>query len=568
METESAFDRLVADLSLEERQELLRRITTLATVSDAPLFRSEELPPTVDLERRYREASFLLKIYLSFLSIFKGKDPRALFETRLIERIGGSIESAAPGLYDRRRATLLEGFAAELEILKVSSRFFYEALDGSVSRDKGAFFSFLGSLEFGDIHAKILLEADPYAYGAVNSQASDSDVRQVVFHALEEILASIDEEQRRAMYRNVRSLQCLKDLSSFLFDRALSTFSFSPRDEGRICPAYILQDQLRQLADILYSLDFPPSKPLLESLFVFDLQDRVGEAGFDLDEEAKALMVKAEESLATIRQFNRKVPLTAIVRCASRDLAFVPKATTGGEDWFAVYRDYWRKRVEERYASFVRDRKRETLSDALARYFKGKNTPVLTGVSYDEGDGGIPLRTAFSLSFLSGFFRYVFLDEVNKPLKTILIDGEFYKKDNRLEFNDAYNELLKLGDEISALETRLSPNGEYGKSYAQARDEVISISVKRRKLRTIADEADEDGRSIVLRAAKSLRSLSAVLGGALNGEAGGRYDSLSNLGALGGFSKSGFMAGLRNSLQKIDKAVQLLGEIESVEIGR
>lgn len=566
MDALGTFDRLVAELSLGERRELFRKLEALNVVSTAPLFRQDELPEEVFVERKYREASWFFRTYLQILSIFSGKPPLKLFEDRLIARLGSAVAVQHPGLFDARRNLLLGGMHAELQSLKESARFFYDALDGSVVRDKGAFFAFLASLEMDFIHRRLATETDPFVFAAGNSQALEADIRNALNRNLESILESIDEQQRKVMYRNVRSLLCLKELAAFLFDRTLTPFSGV--GDARTCPAYLLVDQLMVLNDILYSMDFPPSMSLLESLFIFDLQDRVGTDGFDLEAETKKLVVRAEEALTRIRQFNQRVPLTAILRCASRNLSYLPSVITGGEDWFATYRDFWRKRLEERFGAFVKEHRREQLAESLAVFFGGKPIPRLRNAFSSENTGGFPVKSSFLLSFLVGFYRYVFSDEVNRILKVLLLDGEFYKKDNRVEFTDAYNELLKLNDTIEAFDRKIAPTGDLGSRYDFAGKEMIALPIKRRKFFALQQEANEESAGIVERAGKALRSLQGVLGGVLHGESGGRYDTLSNLGALSGRGSTVFISSLRNALQKIEKAVQMLGEIESVESGR
>jgi hypothetical protein len=565
MDTVGTFDRLAAELTLEERRDLLRKLESQAIVSDAPLFASAELPETVSIENRFRESPLLLRLYLRLLSFFRRKSPLKLFEERMIARLGTMIQIRSPGLFDHRRNLLLNRMHEELLSLKESSRFFYEALDGSMVRDKGAFFAFLASLEFDVLHRRLQTETDPHTYAAGNSLATEAEIRQAAHKALESILASLDESQRAAMYRNVRSLLCLKELASFLFDRTLS--AFSGVGDRMSCPAYLLTDQLMLLNDILYSLEFPPSLSLLESLFVFDLQDRLGSEDFQLVEETRKLVSRAEEALSRIRQFNQRVPLTAVIRCTSRNLAYLPSHVPGGEDWFAVYREYWRKRIDEKFALFVRDRRKVQLEQSLGSFFASKPLPHPDYFQPAPGEGP-GIRNAFVLIFFAAFYRYVFAEEINKALKVVLLEGEFYKKENRVEFTDSYNELLKLGDAIQALDKKLSPTGDLGMRYDAARKEIIALPLKRRKLASIQQEADSEALGIAERATRALRTLSSVMGGILDVEGGGRYDTLSNIGNLSGRGTGTFISSLRNALQKIEKTLQMLGEIESLEPGR
>lgn len=567
MDAVGTFDRLVAELSVGERRELFRKLESSAPLSMTPLFREEELPERVELEHRYRDAPLLLRLFIRVLCLFKGRPPLKVFEDHLIAKIGTAIEARYPGLFDRRRTLLTAGFREELESLKYGARIFYDALDAGLVRDKGSFFAFLASFELEGVHKRLIAESDPYACASVESSATESEVRQAIYRAVDTILASIDDEERAVMYRNVRSLFCLRELSSFLYDRAIGSFSGTLSEAS--CPAYLLADQLTALNDILRSFDAPPSMRLLESLFIFEAQDRLGSPDFDLVQETKKRLSLAEDALTRIRLFNQRVPLTAILRCVSRNVSYLPSVITGGEDWFVIYRDFWKKRTEDLFASFVKDRRRGQLEETLTNLFGGRPFPTLRNAQSSASPDSVPVRLAFSLGFLLGFAKYVFLEDVNRPLKTLLIDGEFYKKDNRLEFTDSYNELLKLGDAITAFDAKLAVGGEYGQRYDQTKKEIVALPLKRRKNQALLQEVDAEGAAIVDRAGRAFRSLSAVIGGILHGEVGGKYDSLSNLGLLAGrMGNSAFISSLRNALQKIDKAVQILGEIESVESGR
>jgi len=78
-------------------------------------------------------------------------------------------------------------------------------------------------------------------------------------------------------------------------------------------------------------------------------------------------------------------------------------------------------------------------------------------------------------------------------------------------------------------------------------------------------EASDEAAEIIDRAGKALKSLVTVIGGILKGEAGGRYDSLVNLGSLAGRSGA-YLASLKNVHQKLEKALNLLTEISKENI--
>ncbi len=564
MAESETFRRLAAELSLEERRELLARLNSYAVLSKEVLFHEEDVPPTVDSSQQYRQAPWYYKLFLFLLSLISGKKPAELFEDRLIAKLGASIETHAPGVFDCRQNLLLSGFREELESLKEGARFFYEALDVGLNRDKGAFFAFLASLEMDFVHRRLTVETDPETIFQANSSYSAGDVRQFAQRTMEEIFQTIQEDERRRMYRDARSLHCLKELSSFLYDRFLSAFTYDGAYKAPVAPAYVVLDQMKALNDILYSLQEPPTMPLLETLFVFQFQEHSKEDSNDLSSETRILLNRAEEALGRIRQFNKRIPLTAIIRCVSRDLGYLPRPITGGEDWFVVYRDYWKHQLEEKFSLFVQNRRRADLMENFKEYFKGMIIKPLLYVSSETNPEGIPLKNTFALSFLQAFSQYIFLPTLNRVLKPILIDGEFYKKENRAEFTEAYNELLKLGDTITSFEQNLSPTGDLGKRYDMAKSEITSLPLKRKKIQSIVQEASDEVASIVGRASKAFRSMVAVLGGILHGEAQGKYDSLANLNALSGRSGS-YLNQLKDAYYRFEKALQILTEIQEIE---
>jgi hypothetical protein len=419
----------------------------------------------------------------------------------------------------------------------------------------------------GEIHQRLSAETDPNLAAEKNPDASEQDLRQLAFKAMEDNIAAVTEEQRNLMYMDTRALHCLKELSSFLFDRVIMAFSFEPSIPGQICAAHVVKDQLLVLNNILYSLKEIPSMTLLESLFIFLLQERVGEANFDINREIRDLLDKAESAITAIRNFNRQVPLTLILRCACRDTALSPRAVSGGEDWFVVYRDYWKRHVEMRLTEYMRQRRHRDLTNSFRYFLKGTNLKVLGNVVSESNPDGLPINGAFSLSFLLTFYSVVFMNDINRVIRPILIDGEFYKRENRTEFTEAYNELIKLEDVIKKFEAEISPSGDYGKRYAHARSDMTSLPVKRRKIQMVLEDASGEAVRIIDQAKDAINSMINVLSGILKKDASAKYDTLSNMSSLAG-KGSAFAAGVADSVQKFQKTLQLLKDIDMMEIGR
>ncbi len=258
MSESSTFDRLVSRLSDEERRDLLTRIRSNAEVSEEPLFRPEAVAePAVDYAVRYRELNPLSRFVIIIRKIFTGRSRDDLVKDIILKGIARKIELGGPGLVSHTRRVFLERMLDELRSLKDAARFFYDVLDRTIEKDKGAFFAFLASLELEEANQRLLTETNPFTYSQTNSLATEPEVRSAVLSAFEDIMASLPEESRRRMYVNVRSLTFLKRLAGFLYDRLFSCFD--PTAAGTMeSPFVTVREHMADLADVLYSMASPP----------------------------------------------------------------------------------------------------------------------------------------------------------------------------------------------------------------------------------------------------------------------------------------------------------------------
>jgi len=580
-----SLEKLVSALPIEERHNLLEKLKSQSNFSGRLLYGEENEESFYDdIETEFSKLPWYSHLWYLLLGFFKSRAPIKIFEENQLSMLGNRIEEKAPGLYDYQKGMLLQPFHRQLAKLKEAAHFFYSALDSSVNRDRGAFFAFLGSLEMPEVHRVLQSDANPIVIGKAHPEMPESELRQAAFKVMDDAFAMITEEKRNTMYTNARSLFCLKELSSFLYDRILMAFStnsaflydrilmaFSTNasGNGETCSAGIVRDLLITLNNILLSLKTVPPMTLLESLFIFILQEKSGEQGFDINRESRLLLSKAEESLAVIQDFNNHVPLTLLLRCCTRNLALTPHELSGGEDWHAVYRDYWRKRIEFFYAEYLKGHRQKVLAESFGIFLKGKSLKVLGNIQTEATPDGIPIKGVFALSFLYTFYSAVFMPDINTILRPILIEGDFLKKENRTEFAEGYNNLIELEDKIKKFEQDISRSGEYGKRYTQARLDMSSLPIplKRRKIQTVIDEAEEEARSIVEQTKTASYTMINILNGILGKDSRGKYFPLTNLSKVVG-KEAQFIVGINDTIQKLQLVIKFLDDIEIMENGR
>jgi hypothetical protein len=567
MAEDKTLNRLVSELTLDERQNLLEKLKAQSNLSGDLLYEVKEESPSAKIDEQYAKLPWYYRLFYFILSFFESKPPIKVFEDGQVGKLGREINTRAPDLYDYQRAYLLPEFFKLISDLKEGARFFFTALDAGFNRDKGGFYAFLGSLEMGEVHLRLQTETDPNVIAEKHPDASEADLRQMAFRVMEDAFAGITEAHRNTMYYNTRSLHCLKELSSFLFDRIIMAFGFEPSASGQVCSINVVREMLASLNNILFSLRTPPPPALLESLFIFLLQEKSGEPGFDISREMRSLLTRAENALVTIRTFNAQAPLTLLLRCANRDMTLAPQEISGGEDWFLVYREYWKRHIEMLFTEYMRFRRHRDLLNSFRYFLKGANLKVLDNVVSDANPDGLPISEAMSLSFLLTFYTAVFMSDINKILRPILIDGEFYKRENRTEFTESYNELIKLEDEIKKFEMNISPSGDYGKRYTQARQDMSSLPVKRRKIQLVLEDASKEAKKIIEHTRMAIRIMINVLNGIVTKDLSGKYDGLGNLSHLSGKGPA-FLNGIAESIQKFQKTLQLLDDIDAMESGR
>jgi hypothetical protein len=567
MAADKNLDRLVSELTLEERQNLLEKLKAQSNLSGGLLYEVKEEGPSVKIDEQYTQLPWYYRLFYFILSFFESKPPLKVFEDSRVGKLGREINLRSPELYDYQRSYLLPEFFKLITDLKEGARFFFTALDAGFNRDKGSFYAFLGSLEMEDIHRRLQTGTDPQVIAEKFPSASEAELRQMALREMEDAFAGITDAHRSAMYHNTRSLYCLKELSSFLFDRIIMAFEFEPAVSGQVCSINVVREMLNTLNNILFSLRAPPPLALLESLFIFLLQEKAGEPDFDINREMRNLLARAENSLVTIRTFNTQVPLTLMLRCANRDMTLSPQEISGGEDWFLVYREYWKRHIEMWFVEYMRSRRHRDLLNSFRYFLKGANLKVLDNVVSDANPEGLPIPEALGLSFLLTFYSAVYMNDINKILRPILIDGEFYKRENRTEFTESYNELIKLEDEIKKFEMNISPSGDYGRRYAQARQDMSSLPVKRRKIQLVLQDASGEAKKIIERTRTAVRVMINVLNGILKKDIEGKYDTLGNIFQFSGRGP-GFVNGVTESVQKFQKTLQLLDDIDAMESGR
>jgi hypothetical protein len=567
MEESHVFERLVKTLSREERQEMLERIQMPEdqVVSTEPLKIPEERSE-FDFLREYHKLTWWEKIYITIKAIFTHQSKEETLEQTILMRLGKRIEREHPGLFSYKQGELKSEFYEHLKKLRESTRFFQEPCAAAFGKNKQDFFAFLAGWEMPDIQDRLLNDIEPEQVGYEKSLEDPVQVKKEIEYRLEDIIDSIDPERKRMIYDEIRKLHYLSSLVHYNFDKLIDAFEQRAGSEGNRISLTGNQAALTELLQLLSSIQSPPSEQLVKVLFIFYLQKELEkEDPEEFEHRLYQMLNNAESAFSYIRFFNRTVPLLDLLRLAKRNVDYYPTDIGGGEDWFLQFKQFWYRRFDEKIRRYTEEQKRKKIIEDALGFLHVDRFPRIMYYRTGDIDQEVRARYEESISFVRGFVERIFLDEMNPPLKLVLIDGEFYKEQNREEYNDSYNGILQLKSDIENLEFDLSEKGEIGKRIARIRAEVVSPRLQISKIGQLMHDVDKQAEQIVTTAIDDSTSMSNLLGGILYGDMGGRYDTLSNLGYIGRNENKNLSQKLRSIKNRLETFTKILTGLYDTE---
>ena len=564
MALESVFDKLVGELSTTERQELLTKIRFSERVSDSPLYDAASTDEN-DFDSVLRKLTFVERVSLFLRRILTGKEYTSLIEEIVVKRIGRSLRVRAPGLLSTRDLSLRDDFRAAVENLADATKFYRQPLKSALGPFRKDFYAFLAGMELPLFQDELLKETNPEVQEQPGERVSAFDMKRSTEALVQDSFDAISETDRTSMYQNAQCLHALHDLASFPFEKITNRFVDS--EGGKGCPGQVVLPALKDLAAVLRALAVPPKIGVLEALFIFEMRERLHDPELQMDVEIDRSLLRAEDALAAIRSFNAEVPLVDIIRFIAKDCNWAPSYRTGGEDWFVLFKQFWNERLDRLFSDYAIDKKQRETVEKATSLLRLARLPILEHYRSDlfSETGGVAHDN--SIAFALGWTNIVFEQEISRSTKVLLLDGRFYKDDNRKELTDAFNRISRLPSDIRQFDRSLEEDGKHGRLLSSLRDSPTAAE-RSRMSAMIMDEVDAEARRIVASMIESLTKMERVVAGVLYGHGDDAYDTISNLNQIGGRENGKLLALLRTSHEKIGAAHALLAELYDVEMGK
>lgn len=558
MDDLSVFDKLVHNLSGHERREMLDRIRSSVEQPQEDGAPPEE-PAVVDLELEYRKLGPLRRLVVLLTALFTGRERSDVVEQMLLRALARKVRDALPESFDATAVSLLPAFAMDVGTLAGHARHF-ASVSHILARSRTTLVAFLFGLQAPSTQEELLHVVDLREIASAQPSLSDYSIKKHALASLDDLLAAIGSAKRQEVYHDVRLLHHLAALATYQFDHLVATFD-GPAGQQRAVPASRLAEELGKLAAILRGLWRAPSSALLEAICLYEH----GEALSSQDGEAtiQALVIDSQRAAAGIRAFVSKYPLADIIRLANRRMNYSVAQTAGGEDWFAQLRSFWRERIEDSYKRFVYERKQAQLLSQAAELLEVREVERFPGYPAGGPDG--PTRHAVSLGLLRELFGPLYQNSIAPPLAQLFRDGQFYKADNRREFDEAYHEIDRVQTDIANFSSRLRPQGDFGASLENLMTSELSEEALGERRAEVYSAIDREAERVLKRAIDTLRALASILGGVLYGEVGGRYDTISNIGEIGGRSNSTLIHRLELCQGRLKSGADLIADLYNLE---
>lgn len=550
MGTDSNFDRLTRTLSSAERAELLDRVKGMGLLAeeakgdgDAP-----DSPPASEME--LISMGLLARFVLFVVSLLTGKPRGEVLHDMAVRRLGEEIQRTAPGLLDPRRSVFLRRTRDEIEALAAATPQFRDPLRAALGEEQDEFLAFLTGHLLPHVQSKLGATLDFSSRAADLERLETAELRRRVHEDLDAAVQSVTDEDRRGVYGEVRALHRLRGLVAIPFSEMLETFD-ADTVPGE-CAFGRLKKQLSAFDAHLHAARRPPSPAALEGLFMFFRREQIGTAGFVLEDRLTDDLGKAASALGVIHAFDRRIPLTKVVRFVTGNLEYLPRAVGGGEDWFILFKRYWSSRADGVLRGFARAKERARLTAEVEGYLGVHRLPRL-GTEGVTGVAGEALREReLSIALLIGFSQEVFF-KLARAFAMLLERARFVKEENRRELAQVYGFLNGLEGRLDAVMAALRSDPEL----AQAPDDPeVRRVLEQRAAKLLDGFLDE--------CAASVKILSSILEGILRGSPAGRYDTVFNLDTVGEWQGRLMSEVLEEGYDRIVEGLALLGRIRAL----
>lgn len=558
----TAFDRLVAGMTSEERSSMLEKINQ-DSVSVVQFIETENQVPekSLSLHLRFKEESFFYRFFLWLRGIIEKRSSEKIYNEDVIASMARRLNRDHPGIVNHRNGLLDTVFYEHLKALKSASDFFkpYFAI---IDDSPGDFYVFLSSFVAPELSEKINSEADPFSLDY--SAEPTNDTRAMLLKNLDNILKNIDAGSKRDMYTAVSSVNWLRQFTRLPYIHFTSQFT-NLTGSNYTCPYRNAVNDYAAFAAVFTNI-LPVKSEVLEAMLMFSLKKDLTKNAQDKDIErtVKEFLSKTNQYFASIQSFISSVPILKTGKIINADYDWLPGNIEGVEAWFPNFRSHWRKIIDVRWGDWLRERKKKNLENYLKNDFGLSEFPVLTYRPWQALWMRVPFSCELTGGFMSWFSENAY-DDMIQTLNEVMMEGVFVRNENRIEYSEGLNLFVQAVSQIRELTDRLAPEGEFGALFDEfATSRLRSFQVQN-QIDSMMATTEGEIKDSVRKFSKGSRMMDKCLNGILSDEKDGVHDGLQNLGTIKGSQNRAWKDRLRKIWETLKKAQFYISELEPID---
>ncbi len=558
----SAFDKLVAGMSSEDRSVMLEKINQ-SSVPVVQFVETENQYPekNLSLHLRLKEESFLYKFLLWIRSLIQKKDSEKIYNEDVLASMARRINRDHPGVLNHRDYVLDTVFFEHLKAIKAAADFF-KPYFSVIDDNPGDFYVFLSSFVAPELADKINSEADPFSLGFETEPSAE--VKTGLLRKLDEILKNINGGDKSSLYYAVSSLNWLRQFTRLPYLHFISQFT-NLSGTNYTCPYRNAVNDYERFAAVFTNM-MPVQNEVLEAMLMFtqrkDMSKNAQEK--DIERTIKEFLAKTNQLFASIQIFISSVPILKVGKIINADYDWFPGNIEGVEAWFPNFRSHWRKILDVRWNDWLRERKKKNLETYLKNDFGLSEFPVLKYRPWQA----LWLRVPFSCELTSGFLSWFYesrYEDMIPVLNDVMMEGVFVRNENRIEYSEGLNLFVQSMNQMEELLGRLAPEGEFGALFDEFSTSRIRSFQVQNQIDSMMATTESELRDIVKKFGKGARMMDKCLKGIISEEKDAAHDGLQNYSSIKGHQNRAWKDTLRNIWEILKKSIFYLSELEPID---
>ena len=560
----STFDQLVKSLSTEETQSLLESIqNSMEEFSRKAQPEEKNSLSEKIIEHQHAGISsepFLIRLWLSIRSFLRSIPLKVIYNEELLKRMAKSLKRSA-GAYININQNIYTGvFYTELKKLR-KTQLFFTSLLSAYDSGKGSFYMLVSSFVAPATYEKLMKETNPFSI-KIGSEVS-SNIRTGFLRKIDSVFSNLTDEEKSEMYLCAQAIEWMKSFCSLALDKTLLRFNMIS-DSNATCQALTIQPEMEVLSSILYSKKNIPHN-LLQALFLMHAQETIIDDDSRMVKEADEFVKDAIEALSAIRIFLKQVPLLDITRYIKKDINWMPYRLTGGEDWFIYFKQAWYERFNQKWSTWSYEQKKFNIKVQMINLLKVGDLESMKFCPWRNLWVECKFKKELPFLFLKTFFYSFYNEKLSDTLKTILVEGNFYKHENLNEYTTSYNVLEHRKGEFEKFENRLSPTGDVGSTFAKIRAEKTATLKNKNQIEGLMHTIESESKQLITSSIDALKSVEMILTGILGGGKTSTYATITNWAVIAGVNNGIFREEVAAAKEQIHTGINLLSLAEKLE---